>query len=116
MAVVMTQEQTLVVMLSTGWNSTDSVTSCGRLPLMSISMRVKVKGRLKEMKRKEFKSDCLLGILVLCILLHFMFQFLFVFVLYLFNFFLSNFTLFLFFFVYYIFLTILFINLALWVP
>ena len=25
-------------------------------------MRVKVRGRLKEMKRKEFKSDCLLGI------------------------------------------------------
>ena len=86
MAVVMTQELTLVVMLSTGWNSTDSVRSCYWLPLMSIRMSVKAKGRLKEMKRKEFKSDCLLGILILFILLHYIFQF--VFVLYLSDFFL----------------------------
>ena len=52
--VLMTQELTLVVMLSIGWSSTDSVRSCGWLPLMSIRMRVKVKGRLKEMKRKMF--------------------------------------------------------------
>ena len=59
-------------------------------------MKVKVKGRLKEMKRKEFKSDCLLGILILLILLHYIFQFLFVFALYLSGFFnfLSSFTLF----------------------
>ena len=89
MAVVMTQELTLVVMLSTGGNSTDSARSCGWLPQMSIRMRVKVKGRLKEMKRKEFKSDCLLGILILLILLHHIFQFfLFAFVLYLSVFFL----------------------------
>ena len=70
MAVVMTQELTLVVMLPTGCNSADSARSCGWLPLMSIRMKVKVRGRLKEMKRKEFKSDCLLGIFILLILLH----------------------------------------------
>ena len=36
---------------------------------------MKVKGRLKKMKRKEFKSDCMLGILILHILLHYIFQF-----------------------------------------
>ena len=59
MSVVMTQELTLVVMFSTGWNSTDTARSCDWLPLMGIRMRVKVRGRLKEMKRKDFKSDCL---------------------------------------------------------
>ena len=103
MTVVMTQELTLVVLLATGWNSTDSPRSHGWLPLMSTRVRVKVKGKLKEMKRKEFKSDCLLGILVLLILLHYIFQFLFVFVLYLcvLFYFLSTFTLF--YFIYYIF-------------
>ena len=80
MALVMAQELTLVVILSTGWNSNDPARSCGLLPLMSIRMRVKVKGRLREMKRKEFKSDCLLGILIPLFLLHYIFQFLFVFV------------------------------------
>ena len=51
MAIVMTQELTLVVMLSTGWNSTDSARSCAWLPLMTIRTRVKVRGRLNEMKK-----------------------------------------------------------------
>ena len=107
LAVVMTQELILVVMLSTGQNSTDSVRSCGWLPLVSIRMRVKVKGRLKEIKRKEFKSDCLLGILILLILLHFIFQFLFVFVLYISDFFLFSKHFYSFwYFIYYIFLKI----------